>query len=737
MNSKRITSLIAAVILNQTAFANHTDTVKTINLLEVEITSLENRVDLQRMPEIKGCNIYSGKKNEVINLTALQADLSTNNARQVFSKVPGVSVWENDGSGLQMGVATRGLSPNRSWEFNVRQNGYDISAEAFGYPESYFSPPLEALQSIELVRGSASLQYGPQFGGLLNYVLKKPSTKKLIEVESYQTRGSYGLLNSYNSFGGTFKKLSYFGYYHHRNANGWRENSRYHTNTAYASIQYKISNSSILSAEYTRMSYVSQQAGGLTDSMFHINARNSVRHRNWLGAPWNVASIKYQYQASGRTRFEAVLFGTMAQRNSVGFTKSIQIPDTVNTNLRDFAARQVDRDDYKNIGLEIRSLHGYTLGKQESALSVGCRLYNGNTLRRQLGIGTTGSDYDLHIAKSTNGKDWGRELNFSTQNIAFFAENLFKLSTKLSITPGLRAEWLQSGVKGYIAPTSAGQIPASERTRSILLAGIGIQYQENALRNVYANFSQSYRPVTFSELTPSATSDVIDPNIKDAKGYNIDLGYRGKLLKEYLSFDVSTFYLKYDNRIGTVLRNGVNYRTNIGTSVSKGVETLLELDLQKLLVHKTTCWSIKLSSSYAYVDARYTRWNNPAIAFDAKKSIENKQVEYAPKHIARFGLSYRYKGFSSSLQWNYVSEVFTDAANTESANATATVGKIPAYQVMDVNIAYEYLQKYFLKAGINNVGNTIYATRRASGYPGPGLLPANARTFFVCVGTKL
>ncbi|MFY7944460.1 MAG: TonB-dependent receptor plug domain-containing protein, partial [Crocinitomicaceae bacterium] len=103
---------------------------------------------------IQGTNIYAGKKSEIIHLNQLDADLSTNNYRQLMAKVPGVSIWESDGSGIQTSVATRGLSPNRSWEFNMRQNGCDISSEVFGYPETYFTPPTEALEKIEIVRGA-------------------------------------------------------------------------------------------------------------------------------------------------------------------------------------------------------------------------------------------------------------------------------------------------------------------------------------------------------------------------------------------------------------------------------------------------------------------------------------------------------------------------------------------------------------------------------------------------------
>ena len=106
------------------------------------------------MNEIEGTSIMSGKKNEVLDLKKLNANLTTNNNRQVYGKIPGVSVWENDGSGIQTAISTRGLSPNLSWEFNVRQNGYDISSDVFGYPEAYYTPPLEAVEKIEIFRGA-------------------------------------------------------------------------------------------------------------------------------------------------------------------------------------------------------------------------------------------------------------------------------------------------------------------------------------------------------------------------------------------------------------------------------------------------------------------------------------------------------------------------------------------------------------------------------------------------------
>jgi len=735
MNTKIILSVFAFLSFAQVSTAQQPDTSKVLNISEVKVTSDPVKNDIERLPEIQGTIIYSGKKNEVIKVGELNADLSTNNPRQVFGKVPGISIWENDGSGIQMGISTRGLSPNRSWEFNVRQNGYDISSEVFGYPDSYFTPPMEAVGSIEVVRGAASLQFGPQFGGLLNYVIKKGDAKKPFVFETQQTRGSYGLFNSYNAIGGTHKKVSYYAYFHHRSADGWRENSRYSINTGYASVNYAATKKLNIGLQYTRMDYQSQQPGGLTDSLFAENPRQSLRSRNWFGTPWNVGALTFDYEFNKDTKLSVKIFGTIAERNSVGVTSGINNADTFNVLLNSFNPRQVDRDWYKNLGGEIRFLKTYNLINQKSTFATGIRVYKGNTTRRQRGIGTTGDDLDLTIASLTNGKEWGRELSFGTDNYAFFAENIFKFGKRLSVTPGVRYEIVNSTAEGYINSTSTGNINKRSQQRNVFLLGMGAEFQTTSTTNLYANFSQSFRPVTFSELTPSATTEVIDPNLKDASGYNMDFGFRGKF-KNFLSFDVGGFFLKYDNRIGTIIQNNLPFRTNIGTSLSKGIETFIEIDPIRLFTKNSRIGNLRLFASYAYVDAKYTKWDNPIIANDPTIAIEGKRVENAPQNIGRYGVTYSIKNFSATYQLNQVSDVFTDAVNTEQPNATGTVGKIKGYTVMDLSLTYLFAEKFNIKTGVNNLADASYATRRAGGYPGPGLLPANGRTFYISFGAK-
>ena len=713
------------------SYSQQDDTAKVISLQEIVIKENNFSTEIDRMPDMKENVIYAGKKTEVIQLDKINADLSTNNTRQVFAKVPGISIWENDGSGIQAGIASRGLSPNRSWEFNVRQNGYDISSEVFGYPETYYTPPMEALRKIEVIRGSASLQYGPQFGGVINYQIKKGNPNKPLSFETQQTVGSYGLFNTYNAIGGTYKKLSYYGFLHHRAAEGWRKNSEYTIYTGYFSANYQLTKKIKIEGEYTNMNYKSQQPGGLTDTQFADNHRQSFRERNWFSAPFSVASLTIKYDISQSVNLQIKSFATIAERNSVGFTKSITTKDTINPTSLQYNPRQVDRDNYKNYGTELRVSVKYKFFGKENIFAGGLRAYSGNTKRNQLGAGTTGDDFDLTLTNM----QYGRSLEFETTNYAAFAENIFQIGKRLKIVPGIRFDYIENKMEGYINTTQAGTLNPNKKTRQIILYGIGSELMITEKTNLYGNYSLAYRPVTFSELTPSATTEIIDPNLKDASGFNADFGYRGSV-KNYLTFDVGLFYLQYDNRIGTLTQNGSPFKTNIGNSVSKGIESYIEINPIKIFTDNFKFGSISFFASNSFTDAKYVKWNNPAIASDPAKSIENKRVENASQQIHRFGATYYLKGFSLTFQSSTVGDVYTDAANTETPNSTGTIGKISGYRVMDASFSYKFLERYNLRAGVNNLTDTKYTTRRAGGYPGPGLMPGNGRTVFVSIGAS-
>ncbi len=710
--------------------------VAELNAVYIEAPALTDRSTL---PDIDGAALYANKKTEVIAPERLDANLSMNVSRQVFAKVPGVMIWENDGSGVQTGVSTRGLSPNRSWEFNVRQNGYDVSSDPFGYPEAYFNPPLEAVEQIQVVRGAASLQYGPQFGGLLNYVIKKPTVGKKISGELSNTLGSFGMRNTFIGVGGTAGRWSYYAYANSRSAEGWRQNSRYNIQNAYINLEYAASKKLSLGMELTAMDYQSQQPGGLSDSLFKIDPKRSDRSRNWFGTPWLVPVLKAKWAIDEQQVIELKVFGLMGERNSIGFVNAVTQPDSFNVSQGRFANRQIDRDRYGNVGTELRYRGSLRVIGLKTTLAAGLRYSLGTTLRQQLGRGDAGFDFNLNLQEER----FRRELRFENRNFAAFAEWHLRLGNRLSFTPGLRFENLNSSAEGRLnlnADGSEQRIENLNRTRSFVLAGIGAGYKLSYATSLYANFSQAYRPVLFSDLTPPATTDVIDENLKDAGGYNLDLGYRGRL-GSFLQFDLSAFLLRYENRIGTIRQiNATNtssfqLRTNLGATESRGIESFVELDILGM-IKKPKAGQLLVFASATVMEARYTGFRTNSVSGTSpnlrlvESDLKDKKVEYAPDHIVRWGLTYRLKGLSVTLQQSRTTEVYTDASNTELPNAAATTGKISAYSLWDASLSYLFMDKYRFTAGLNNLTDERYATRRAGGYPGPGLLPGEGRNIY-------
>lgn len=717
------------------------ESVEVSQLLEeVRISGVRSMASLDKLPEANLEGIFAAKKTEIVHLDALNANLVTNNSRQIFSKTPGVMVWENDGSGIQVGVSVRGLSPNRSWEFNVRQNGYDVSSDPFGYPEAYYNPPMEAVERIEVVRGAAGLQYGAQFGGLLNYVLKTAPNKPF-GFETQQSVGSYGTFSSFNSVGGTVGRLSYFGYFHHRQADGWRQNSQFFVNHGFGSLKYTLTPKLSLGFELTRMYNESQQAGGLTDAQFAQDARQSTRSRNWFSTPWTMPVLTADYLIAANTKLTWKAFGLWGQRNSVGFVRGLDVADTPNAQ-GNYANRQVDRDSYKNFGSELRLVTDYKLLNKTHTLSSGVRYFVGNTLREQQGVGTNAHDFDLTIQTAL----FPRKTEYQNTNLSFFAENLWRLNEKIALTSGLRYESLYTTGSGYLSTNANGTqnaMPQQSSTRHFVLLGVGGEYHVSKHTEFYTNWSQAYRPVLFSDLVPPATTDVIDANLQDARGWNFDLGYRGKV-GHWLNWDINYFRLHYDNRIGTItqLNPATNarfqLRTNLGQSRSEGVESFVEVSPTQLLQAKH--WGqLSLFASMAFIHAHYSDFKTTTIANDriVEGNLSGKRVENAPRYIHRWGATYARKGLSLTWQLSSVGDAFADASNTVAANATATTGLIPAYQVQDVSASYQFLKRFNLKASVNNLTDERYFTRRAGGYPGPGLLPADGRTFLVSLGMKL
>lgn len=734
------TSLTDYQSYQQEIVINDKDTYLTIyldllntTLNEVVVKDKQSDFGFTRMRAVESMGIYEGKKTEVILPEQLVANLATNNARQVYARVAGLNIWENDGAGLQLSIGGRGLDPNRSSNFNVRQNGYDISADALGYPESYYTPPIEAVGRIQIVRGAASLQYGTQFGGLINFVMKKPVADKKLELLARQSIGSFGFYNTFTSASGTVGKLSYYSYFQYKTGNGWRANSDFDSYNYYADIDYKLSEKTTVGIDFTHMGYLAHQPGGLTDAMFAQNPRQTNRERNWFKVNWNLWAAHLDHKFNALNEFNLRVFGLSAYRYSLGFR-----PNRVAT-IDDNSERDLIKGDFNNWGAEARYLKRYFIKDKLSVFLAGTRYYRGYNHSIQ-GLGTKGKNADFRFLNYQEGI--ANDYVFPNNNVSVFAENIFYVNDRFSITPGVRFEYIHTkadGFYGTILFDLAGNIISATRTtevrtngRQFVLAGIGLSYKPTANLDIYGNISQNYRSITFSDMRTANPSSVIDPNMKDEKGYSIDLGIRTHQTTLY-NFDISGFFLNYDNRIGEVQfydesNRVLRRRGNIGQAVIMGVESYAEADLLKIAQPKNESWSGVLFANIALIHSTYKASELPG--------IKGNQVEFVPNVNLKSGVRLGYKNLKASFQYTYLSDQYSEATNAVDGGVSAVVGLIPAYDIMDVSTSYQF-KRFKLEGSVNNLANRMYFTRRATGYPGPGILPSDGRSFYLTLQVKI
>jgi len=704
------------------------DSLQLKVLNEVKIRA--QRPTIERLPSVSGTYLWSGKKSEVISLENIDANVAEKTPRQIFAKIPGVFVYDMDGSGNQTNISTRGLDPHRGWEFNIRANGIMTNSDIYGYPASHFSLPMEAIGRIELVRGTGALQYGAQFGGMLNYVLKTPDTTKAIGLESINSVGSYGLISSFNAIGGKLGKLQYYAYYSKRISDGYRENSESDYDGQGAMLKYSPTENFALKAELLRSNYTYHIPGPLTDEMFKADPRQSTRARNYYNPEIYVPSLSADWKIGAQTRLSWTTSAILGERRSVQFDRTANIVDAINPATLQYAGRQVDIDAFNSFTSELRLLQNYSLFGHTATLAAGLQFIKNDLNRRQQGKGTTGTDFDLSI----DPVGWGRDLHLKSQNVAISIENKFQISKKFSVSPGIRYESGNSKLSGTTTYYDDDKDLPNIIEHKFPLLGINTEYLIGKRQSLYAGFSQAYRPVIFKDIIPGNVYEKVDKGLKDAFGYNAELGWRGA--SGGFKWDVGAFALQYNNRLGNLAQYDADidtfilFRTNIGDSRTYGLEMFAEYGFY--LGDEVFA---SIFSSTSYFNAEYL---GDSIRINGKenRSIKGQKVESVPEIISRNGLNVRYKKLSASLLYSYTAESFADPLNTVEPSATGAVGLVPSYGLLDLNASYRY-RNFTLRFNVNNLLDEHYFTKRPTFYPGAGVWPSDGRSVVVTVGVKI
>jgi len=269
---------------------------------------------------------------------------------------------------------------------------------------------------------------------------------------------------------------------------------------------------------------------------------------------------------------------------------------------------------------------------------------------------------------------------------------------------------------------------SSTVARTVPLFGVGVSYKAGSNSKLYTNITQNYRAINFTDIRVTNPNVVVDPTINDEYGFTSELGFRG-LLNDILIYDLSAFYIFYGDKIGLAPKPNTikKERTNIGDAQNYGLETFAEIDWLKLGAKKRN-WSLKTFINASYINANYINSKEP-------NYVGNK-VEYVSSFMVKTGISSSFNQWTFKVQYSFNSSQFSDASNAVEPSGDAILGKVPAYSVLDFSGRYTFKKHFQVEFGVNNFTNSSYFTRRATGYPGPGILPSEGINGYVTLQFK-
>ncbi|MDQ3626216.1 MAG: TonB-dependent receptor [Verrucomicrobiota bacterium] len=684
----------------------------------------EERVQGPFLPPVQGTRINAGKKTSVIDLDELPR-ITNNNYRQALAQTPGLFLSEETSPLISIGY--RGLNPHRAQFTQVLKDGIPIHADQFGYPEAYYSPPLDTVDRIEFLRGGAALMYGPQPGGALNYITHRPRLDRPFSFGTTNTFGSDNYFSNFTYVDGTSGRLGYYGYYNHRESDGFRtSNSAFNLNAGNVKLVLDATSDSrwILSLE----AYEEQhgEPGGLTFAT-GTNAVNYLENRHAASRLYDLfeleryfASLAWEKDFTETTKLTMTAWGGYYSRYS-----SRQRGGGFGTRPTGAAANTTSNEhqEFYTQGFEARLRHDYDLFGGTHTIAGGFQAYHTDSPREDR-RGQTFNDRDGLLRNDSDREVW---------YLPLFVENRFKFGP-LSITPGVRLENIWQGITENVnVDKAAARTPLADEDdyEFVPLFGIGVAYEMASATELYGNVSQSYRPKVFTQAVPTGGTTLVPEDLRESTAWQYEIGFRGRP-QPWVSWDVSGFLLDFDDQIGTVaLPGGRSTLGNVGGAHHYGIEASGELDVLGLLTSSrrtltpatpgkgmaepaaeaaSPYGSLSLYGNITLLDAEFVsgprKGNTPA---------------YAPDYLLRTGAIYRWGDrVEIAMLGTIVDQSFSDDGNRPDR-------AVPAYVVWDLTAEVKvYKDIVSVNAGINNLFNEDYYARVRD----DGIDPAPRRNYY-------
>jgi Fe(3+) dicitrate transport protein len=652
------------------------DTLVQQEIVVTGEANYEGRVQPVFFSPVEGTSIYSGKKATRIDLDTVPQVVG-NDYRQALSTTPGILLSEETSPLVSLGY--RGIGePHRAQFFNVLKDGIPIHADPFGYPEAYYTPPLDVVDHIDFIRGGASLMYGPQPAGALNYVTNMPRVDKPFSLRTQHVFGSDDLYSTYNSFDGTVGRVGYLGYFNHRSSQGFRDsNSDYELNGG--SIKVVIDGQTDSRWIFNMDAYEEEhgEPGELTYAQYIANRDQTPRPDDEFRLRRYIPSLAFEHDFSEDTQVTVKGWGGYYQRWSGRQTG---------------AQRNIENQEFYTFGTEARVRHNYDLWDNQHTFAGGFQVYANHSPRTDTRGATPTSEDGILFSDSERNLVYG----------SFFFENKFTFD-KFSITPGFRLENVSQDVTTDAFNPGTGVFTGRRQNDKIdvqPLVALSSAYQATETTELYASVAQSYRSTIFTETIVAPVGNTVNGDINPAVSWTYETGYRGSH-RDWFTYDTSLFFIDLDDKYGVV---GANIQ-NVGRSLNYGWDAAVDFDPVKLYddVNQTDFaerfGSVGLYGNVSLLEAEI----DGGIA-------DGNSPQYAPDYIVRVGGIYRLRDrIKVGLLGTFVGDHFAKDVNV----AASTV---PSYMVWDLTAEAKIYKDYVsLVAGIKNLLDEDYYTRIRGG----------------------
>ncbi|MFM9092107.1 MAG: TonB-dependent receptor family protein, partial [Verrucomicrobiota bacterium] len=510
------------------------------------------------LPDVQGAKINAGKKTTILDFDG-QPRINGNNYRQALAEAPGLILSEETSPLVSIGY--RGLEPHRAQFTQVLKDGIPIHADQFGYPEAYYTPPLDTVDRIEFIRGGAALLYGPQPGGALNYVTHRPRPDRGFSGSSLHTVGSDGYYSTFSHLDGTVGRVGYYGYLNHRQSDGIRSaNSDYRLTSWLGRLALDAKSASRWLLTLETYAEEHGEPGGLTFASgpgavnYLADRRAPSRLHDRFNLDRDAASLIWEHDLAAGTfawRAWAIDYTRASRRQGGGGFGTLPTGPAAQTNTQEW-------QQFRTLGTEARLRLDWGPAARH-VLSTGAQLY-GSTSPRTDRRGTSPTATTGPIQTQSR-----REVFYAP----VYAENLFRWGA-FTLTPGLRLEQVRQSVREEInlAKAAAGN-PLADRTDTDTepLLGLAATWEPTRGAQAYLNASESFRPVIFTQAVPNGATQVVNADLAPARARQLELGYRTQTASG-LVLDASLFHLEFSDQVGTAaLPGGRSNLINVGRSV--------------------------------------------------------------------------------------------------------------------------------------------------------------------------